>query len=135
MTPWSIGCKTDVVLVGKKINLTFDRSAIVGCAWQLSIIKTIFQFSFRNFTSSSQTYSSKRVLSIQLFFWDLYLHSKDVTFSKHLGTFDFPLTMLKIIVLFDEEKRKMDVTRIIMDQHEIKVIVPRNFEMVSYVNE
>ena len=29
----------------------------------------------------------------------------------------------------------MDVTRIIMDQHEIKVIVPRNFEMVSYVNE
>ena len=41
--------------------------------------------------------------------------------------------MLKIIVLFDEEKRKMDVTRIIMDQNEIKVIVTRNFEMVSYV--
>ena len=27
----------------------------------------------------------------------------------------------------------MDVTRIIMDQNEIKVIVTRNFEMVSYV--
>ena len=40
---------------------------------------------------------------------------------------------MKIIVLFDEEKRKMDVTRIIMDQNEIKVIVTRNFEMVSYV--
>ena len=40
---------------------------------------------------------------------------------------------LKIIVLFDEEKRKMDVTRIIMDQNEIKVIVTRKFEMVSYV--
>ena len=40
---------------------------------------------------------------------------------------------LKIIVLFDEEKRKMDVTRIIMAQNEIKVIVTRNFEMVSHV--
>ena len=40
---------------------------------------------------------------------------------------------MKIIVLFDEEKRKMDVTRIIMDQNESKVIVTRNFEMVSYV--
>ena len=40
---------------------------------------------------------------------------------------------LKIIVLFDEEKGKMDVTIIIMDQNEIKVIVTRNFEMVSYV--
>ena len=27
----------------------------------------------------------------------------------------------------------MDVTRIIMDQNEIKVIVTKNFEMVSYV--
>ena len=27
----------------------------------------------------------------------------------------------------------MDVTRIIMDQNEIKVVVTRNFEMVSYV--
>ena len=27
----------------------------------------------------------------------------------------------------------MDVTKIIMDQNEIKVIVTRNFEMVSYV--
>ena len=34
---------------------------------------------------------------------------------------------------FDEEKRKMDFTRIIMDQNEIKVIVTRNFEMVSHV--
>ena len=40
---------------------------------------------------------------------------------------------MKIIVLFDEEKRKMNVTRIIMYQNEIKVIVTRNFEMVSYV--
>ena len=46
MTPGSIGCETDVVLGGKKINLTFDRSAIVGCAGQLSIIKAIFRFSF-----------------------------------------------------------------------------------------
>ena len=29
----------------------------------------------------------------------------------------------------------MDVTRIIMDQNEIRVIVSRNFEMVSYVKE
>ena len=29
----------------------------------------------------------------------------------------------------------MDVTRITMDQNEIKVIVTRNFEMVSYVKE
>ena len=28
----------------------------------------------------------------------------------------------------------MDVTIIIMDQNEIKVIVTRNFEMISYVN-
>ena len=34
-----------------------------------------------------------------------------------------------MIVLFHEEKRKMDVTRIKMDQNEIKVIVTRNFEM------
>ena len=40
---------------------------------------------------------------------------------------------LKIIGLFYEEKRKMIVTRIILDQNEIKVIVTRNFEMVSYV--
>ena len=40
---------------------------------------------------------------------------------------------LKVIVFFDEEKRKMDVTRIIMDQNEIRVIVRRNFEMVSHV--
>ena len=40
---------------------------------------------------------------------------------------------MKIVLLFDEEKRKMDVTRIIMDQNEIKVIVTRNSEMVSYV--
>ena len=43
------------------------------------------------------------------------------------------MTRLKIIVLFDEEKRKMGVTRIMMDQNEIKVIVTRNFEIVSYV--
>ena len=41
---------------------------------------------------SNQTHSSKRVLSIQLFFWDLYQHGKDVTFLKHLGSFDFPIT-------------------------------------------
>ena len=40
---------------------------------------------------------------------------------------------LKIIVLFNEEKRKMDVTKIMVDQNEIKVIVTRNFEIVSYV--
>ena len=40
---------------------------------------------------------------------------------------------LKIIVLFDEEKRKVDVSRIIMDQNEIKVIAARDFEMVSYL--
>ena len=40
---------------------------------------------------------------------------------------------LKTIALFDEEKRKIDVTRIIMDQNEIKMIVTRNFQMVSYV--
>ena len=85
MTPWSIGCETDVVL-------TFDRSAIVGCVGQLSIIKATFRFSFWNFTSSSRTHFSKRVLSIQLFFWDLYLHGKDVTFLKHLGAFDFQIT-------------------------------------------
>ena len=92
MTPGSIGCKTDVVLQGKKISLTFDRSAIVWCAGQLSIIKANFRFSFWNFTSSSRTYSSKRVLSIQLFFQDLYLRGKDVTFLKHLRAFVFPIT-------------------------------------------
>ena len=92
MTPWSTGCENDIMLGGKKINLMFDISTIVGCAGQLSIIKAIFQFSFWNFTSSSRTHSLERVLSIQLFFWDLYLHGKDVTFLKHLGAFDFPIT-------------------------------------------
>ena len=40
---------------------------------------------------------------------------------------------LKVIVLFDDEKRKMAVIRIIIDQNEIKVIVTRNFMMISYV--
>ena len=41
--------------------------------------------------------------------------------------------MIDKVELFDDEKRKMDVTRIIMDQNEIKVLVTRNFEMASYV--
>ena len=44
---------------------------------------------------SNQTHSSKRVLSIQLFFWDLYQHGKDVTFLKHLGSFDFPIMNIR----------------------------------------
>ena len=40
---------------------------------------------------------------------------------------------MKNIALFDEEKRKMDVARIIMDLNEIKGTVTRNFEMLSYV--
>ena len=64
MSPWSIGCNTDVVLGGKKTRWMFVKFEIDGCAVQLSIIRTIFLPSTRNFWSSFRTQFSKA-----RFFW------------------------------------------------------------------
>lgn len=82
MTPWSIGCNTDVVLGDKKTRWMFVKFEIDGCAGQLSIIRTIFLPSTRNFWSSFRTQFSNISLSIQLFFCDVYWQGRYFDVSK-----------------------------------------------------
>ena len=92
MTTRTVGWETDVVFGGKNIKGTLERLPIVGCAGQLLIINAIFRFSLKTFLSNARTHSSNRALSIQLFYCDLYHHGRDLTFLKHRGFLDFPIT-------------------------------------------
>ena len=92
MTPWSIGCVLHVVFGGKNTKLIAFRLGISGCAGQLSTISATFLPSPSNLLSCSRTHSSKSALSIQLFFWERYLHGKCLTLEKQRGFFDFPMT-------------------------------------------
>lgn len=91
MTAWSIGWDIDVVFGGRNINLTLDRSAIVGCARQLLIISVIFRFSLEDFASNSNIHFSKRVLSYQLLvvidiewqWFNGFSHTKDFRFVNY----------------------------------------------------
>ena len=88
-----MGCVTEVVLGGRKINSTHSRCLTCGWALQLSMINVIFCLSLSNFRSSSQTHSSNSSDDIQLFNWDRY---RPVCFTplKHLGFCDFPMTKI-----------------------------------------
>ena len=92
MTPWSIGWRMDVVFGGKNTIWTLVKFEIDGWAGQLSMIRAIFRSSARNLRSSLRTHSSKISLFIQLFFCDLYLQGRCLTFLKQRRFLDFQIT-------------------------------------------
>ena len=92
VTPWSIGCKTEVVLVGKKTSWMFVRLETDECAGQLSISSAIFLPSVGNGHSSLRTHSSNIWLSITLFFCEFYLQGKFFMCLKQRGVSDLPIT-------------------------------------------
>ena len=67
ITPWCIGWGFDVVFRGRNTSSMAFNPSTIGCAGQLSTMRTILPFSFSNFLSSSFTHSQKRKLLIQLF--------------------------------------------------------------------
>ena len=48
ITPWSIGCKADVVLGGRKNKSIAFNPSIFGCAVRVSMISVAFPFSLAN---------------------------------------------------------------------------------------
>ena len=82
----------DVLSGGKNMIWTLVKFEIDGWAGQLSMIRAIFQSSAKKFWSSLQTHSSKISLFIQLFFCDLYLQGRSLTFLKQQGFLDFQIT-------------------------------------------
>ena len=92
--PWSMGCVTEVVLGGRKINSTHSRCSTCGWAFQLLMINAIFRLSLPNFRSSSWTHSSNISYDIQLLNWDRHRQSKCFIPLKHLGFCDFPIAKI-----------------------------------------
>ena len=89
-----MGCVTDVVLCGRKINSTHSRCSTCGWTLHLLMINATFRLLLPNFRSSLWTHSSNNSDDIQLFNWVLYRQSKCFAPLKHLGFCDFPMTKI-----------------------------------------
>ena len=92
MTPWSIGCVTDVVLVRRKMTSIHLSPSMGGWVGQSSTINAIFLFFEPKLWSSSLTLSSNNSEHIQLFGCDWYRHGKLSMPLKQRGFFELSMT-------------------------------------------
>ena len=96
MTPWSIGCKQEVVFGGRKKSVIDLRFSIFGWVVQLSITNAALRPSNANFLSYSLTHSSNNSESIQLFFYTRYRYRVFLIPLKQRSLSDFPITNIGI---------------------------------------
>ena len=96
MTPWSIGCKQEVVFGGRKYSAIDLRFSIFRWVVQLAITNATLRPSNTNSLSCSLNHSSNNLESIQLFFCARHRHGVLLIPLKQRTLFDFPITSIGI---------------------------------------